>query len=349
MNTTIFHLRARSPFHFGVRGVGIEETADHAESDTLFSALCQMIRLTEGSAELTAFLELCASNPPFLLSGAYPYVTVRDTIIRFYPAPLSLPSEPHDRKNKNLYKASWVSEKLFFAHAAGKTRAAQWTKEAIYIPSLDAVVSQSEHGALLKHFGDPELRLWTVSDVPRVTIDRITNASAVFQNGRLTFVDGGGLWSMFAWRNQSTWNAERVEALLIELGDSGLGGERSSGNGQFSVALTVSGPKLNPLRAGQRFVTLGLFRPTFAEKDVLANSQSVYNLVTRRGWISSPDNSSQRRKSVRMLTAGSVLTSSGQDIYGSLVEVTPDADPNTGNLFPHSVFRWGYALPIPFE
>jgi len=42
-----YRLIPRSPFHFGERGIGLEETSILLHSDTLFSALCMTLRETD--------------------------------------------------------------------------------------------------------------------------------------------------------------------------------------------------------------------------------------------------------------------------------------------------------------
>ena len=95
MDATMYHLEARAPFHFGLRGVGIEATAVHGPSDTLFSALCYAIRQQFGLAALQDFLAGYPSpDPPLLLSSAFPYVLVRHDTLRSLKRILPLPREP---------------------------------------------------------------------------------------------------------------------------------------------------------------------------------------------------------------------------------------------------------------
>jgi CRISPR/Cas system CSM-associated protein Csm4 (group 5 of RAMP superfamily) len=57
MQAIVYPLQPRAPFHFGVRGVGVEATALTARSDTLFSALCITLRELYNAAELKRFLD----------------------------------------------------------------------------------------------------------------------------------------------------------------------------------------------------------------------------------------------------------------------------------------------------
>src|SRR5690606_14675695 len=87
MQMRIYHLRARSPFHFGERGVGLEASAEFAHDDTVFSALCSVWRELYGTQCLEELLSGFLSDLPFLLSSVFPYAAGQDGVIRFYLRP----------------------------------------------------------------------------------------------------------------------------------------------------------------------------------------------------------------------------------------------------------------------
>ncbi len=349
MRLDIFHLQARSAFHFGERGVGMEESSDHAPSDTLFSALCNTVRITDSVEALEAMLdEFLHRNPPFLLSGGFPYVPMGDGLLRFYPAPASLAAlaiskELNQHKSiealGKLSKIAWLSETLFLRWLDGNLTQSWLGANAVLLRTNHALVTVDEAAALSAQYGQrgEPLRLWDVDDVPRVAVDRITNASNVFQAGRLAFVAGGGLWCAACCLN---WSVNDMYRVLGWMQDNGLGGERFSGYGQFTVleetaSLNVPAPAERP-----GFVTLSHYSPEPSERAVLGE-QAAYALIPRRGWMYSPDGSNLRRPAVRMIAAGGVLHSlPDTDIYGRLANVTPSA------FNRHRVWRYGYALGV---
>lgn len=340
MKLDIFHLQARSAFHFGVRGVGIEASADHASSDTLFSALCNTLRLAESNAVLESVLQAFRERrPPFLCSGAFPYVRLQEDYLRFYPAPATL----RRVGDKTVRKVVWLSESLFYDWTAAKLGAKDLETRAKLIPDNGALVTERELKALHTLYQGPDgrVRLWTMSEVPRVTVDRVTNASSVYQAGQLRFVPGGGLWCAFAGLGTAGWDTKRIAALLTHLGHFGLGGERSSGYGQFDVHPQVTTRTVPDAR--DYFITLSNCYPQESERALLED-EAAYDLILRRGWMSSPGGSDLRRKSVRMIRAGSVLRVPGTPApYGDLVDVTPDVFRANGG---HNVWCYGYALPL---
>jgi CRISPR-associated protein Csm4 len=201
-------------------------------------------------------------------------------------------------------------------------------------------ITSEERGAL------PELRepkvLWRSETAPRVTVDRATDASAVYQAGYIRFQPGCGLYLLIRWRDGKV--RDLVEQALQALGDAGIGGERSAGHGLFELVasqpMALQGP-----RQGSRCVTLSLYHPTEAEVASVLGDGSAYELETRGGWMASPDEMARRRKAVRMLSEGSVLTGwQPNRVYGDLVEVTPEEADDWKP--PHPVYRYGFAFPV---
>lgn len=71
----------------------------------------------------------------------------------------------------------------------------------------------------------------------------------------------------------------------------------------------------------------------------MTDEGAVYELITRRGWISSPEASNLRRRTIWMFKEGSVLSGQPEWGIGQLVNLKPDPSP-------HDVWRYGYAFPI---
>jgi len=337
-SASAYRLRFHGPLHVATRGVGIEETAEFVHSDTLFSALCSVIRLGWGESELQRLLEPFRSGqPPFLLSSLFPFAGQ----VRFFPKPqLPLSNAPSDDGGKRLRSVRWVSQHLFQGWLAGRFPA-QAFEPAAFLPDVGGWLAPDERRLLPRSATRDGLPLWSRDVVPRVAIDRVTNASQVYRSGRLRFGPESGLFFLVHWRD-AAWRP-LVETALAELGQLGIGGLRSTGHGQFTLEpdedLTV--PDAD---APQRVVVLSLYAPTLA--DIAAGvlgPAARYDLVRRGGWIASPDGSSYRRRELRMLTEGSVVTwPPGTTILGQLVDVTPDVMRAL-----HPVYRYGYAFTVP--
>ncbi len=349
MPLTAFYLQARSAFHFGVPGIGVEAVLDHAPSDTLFSAVCAAVRLFHSDADLRDLLGRFENrDPAFLISGGFPYLKQEDgQNLRFYPAPMLLQRAHNtDTHSKKISKTQWLSETLFRRWLANRDDSQLFNDVAADADIPPDVLLTEDEYERLPVFNNRRL-FWQVGTVPRVTVGRLSNASEVYQAGRLTIAPGGGLWCA-AQADQDTlaW----IESILHLLGDAGLGGERSSGYGQFD--LEKEALSLPAVRPGHLFVTLSHYHPQLkaGEQALFEDNEIAYQWIVRRGRMGSPDNQDLPRRKVHMIAAGSVLLApDDRGIYGGMADVTPYIPQEDGTevRFPnHNVYRYGYALPV---
>lgn len=355
--TLRYSLKPKGPFHFGERGVGMEVTGMTLHSDSLFSAICLTLRDLKGSRWLedeflSAFLEPGAP-PPVLISSLYPYAGT----IYFLPRPMAVPrwrASADEWSWRKMAKAKFVSETVFSYLVEGKM-----VDDAILPGSASdragvfaagTWVSRSE-GAILGSLTDHEgqVRPWDKEqEAPRVTVDRGSSASDYFLTGRLSFHADAGLYFLARWAIPDHPLRAAVEEALASLGETGIGGERSAGYGQFDLIGPALADPLPDAGALPYFTTLSVYCPTAEEVNGgLLSDNAAYDLLTRRGWIASPQGGALRRKSVRMLGEGSILASiPGRDSYGLLSDTTPDVfDPAKGRNG-HKVYRYGLAFPV---
>jgi len=349
MQAMAYPLQPRASFHFGVRGVGVEATALTARSDTLFSALCITLRELYGRAEVERFVSQFPTaqdpqrDPPLLLSAGLPYAGS----VRFYPRPLlpvpGLESDPAEQKHQK--KIAFVSEAIFQAWSSGSDVLLHYDRPGRHnlLHGKRVWVTADERAALAPDFLDEDtgqIRLWTVGDVSRVTVDRASNASSVYQAGQVRFAPGAGLYLLVVWRDDG-WRDRFWEALQV-LGDAGLGGERSSGYGLFTP-LKPQPVDLPGFVEAERWMTLSSCWPLPGQEGILG-SGAAYRLGNWRGWMNSPDGRNLRCRSVHMLEPGSVLRALAQHaIYGGLADVTPEV------FDAHTVWRYGLALPVGYR
>lgn len=350
--TYVYRLAPRTPFHFGLRGVGIEETEAFCPADTLFSALCLTRREWEGEAALDAWLArfppLNGSGlPPLRLSSAFPYAGE----VLFFPKPLlpaNLPPGTRQTQAKMLKKIAYVSPGILQAWLAQDDLNAQ-VDDDLLLQGGRVWVTRDEMGRLaeFRERGTKQIRLWATAARPRVTVDRATSRSAVYQAGVVHFRPGTGLFTLVELLDgDARAERDRLTTLFQVMGHGGLGGERSSGYGQFELLGPELFAGLGPAD-GDLFLTLAPYHPTEAEVQagVLGEGAS-YSLLTRRGWVGSPEGMSLRRRAVRLLGEGSVLQSTGQASYGDLADVTPH-DEHGQEALGHKVWRYGIAFPVP--
>lgn len=335
-----YRLSFRSPLHIGERGVGLEVTRTHLPADTLFSAICSAWRQLYGVDALRRdvldwFTD--GDSVPFYLSSAFPFAGD----VRYFPKPLARLSTVHisDDDHKAFKRVRFISERLFAAIVRGEEIA--FAKEHC-INGEVAWVTEGER-ARLKGWTDDatgDIVLWKTGVLPRVTLDRITSASQIWHFGEVMFAEGAGLWFAVEFnRDHGDELRRKFEAVLRLLGDTGLGGERNAGRGLFSLD-GPSGEPLPDVGNPVRFITLSPLCPQDAlQAAALSGDGAAYELMPRRGWVTSPEASNLRRKMVWMFAEGSVLMGNPQPRAGRLVNVKPD-------VCPHDVWRYGYAFPV---
>jgi len=338
----IYRLRFRSPLHIGERGVGLEVTRTHVPADTLFGAICSAWRELYGVAALQRdvldwFTEGDVGAEPFFLTSAFP--SAGD--VRFFPKPIGRLANVTlaEEDEKAFKRVRFVSERIFAAIISGEPL---MFRKSSCITGETVWVTEEEKAHLAEWTDDAsgDIVLWRTAVVPRVTLDRLTAASEIWHFGELLFADRVGLWFAVEFnRDHGEELPRRFDAGLRALGDRGLGGERGAGRGLFAV----EGPSQEPLphaAGAARFVTLSPLCPKdVAELDRLTGEGAAYELMPRRGWVTSPEAAHLRRKTVWMFAEGSVLAAAPMPRAGRLVNVKPD-------VCPHDVWRYGYAFPV---
>lgn len=199
-------------------------------------------------------------------------------------------------------------------------------------------------------------------------VDRFTGLAGDSSNTAcLEFSSGSGLWTCAVFSGEEArerW-AGPVKAAFRLLSDSGFGGQRSRGWGRAEAPefregafpdLLLSGPtqiQPAPPPAAEEgepspepapayetgYWLLSMFHPS--EADAVDWTRGAYSIVERNGRVESPSAHGALKKSVRMVTEGSVLLAPAP-LQGSAADVAPDG-------FPHPVYRAGFALSIPIS
>ena len=323
-------------------------------SDTLYSAICSaMLRL--------GWLEEWIADrdsPPVRLSSLLP--SFGETL--FVPAPSGLWPPPtvgrlHARAARFLPQA--VASAVFAGKALEEDR---WEVEAV----SQCLLPSSGRGG---NGGPFRIALRTGA-----AVDRVSGAHAeVHRTACLEFAPGAGFWFVAQFRDpdsRAQWEPRLMAAMRL-LCDSGFGGRRSIGWGHAELSGVDSGPltdlvlgpaqepeppKPAPAEAEGEAVAepapppapvptawwlLSLFTP--AAGDAIDWQRGAYSLVSRSGRVESPQGCGDSKKSVRMVSEGSLLVSP-EEPTGCVTDVAPEG-------FPHPVLRSGFAvcLQVPFR
>lgn len=371
---TVYRLTFPGGLHIGERGVSLEESRVTIPSDTLFAALVDVYRRDKGdpAAFVTPFPRKgTAGNPPFLLTSAFPFAGE----VLFFPMPVPLQRyfdhQTLKERRKDVQKIRYLSEALWRRMLHGERldrwlfpedrRAEPTTGVALQGSTFWLTVEECSKlppcfrhdertGKLIQPRALREHKVYAETRVPRVTVDRISSASTIFNAGRVTFAPGCGLWFGVEWRapqaklGDATFKQLFHEVLAL-LSDDGLGGERTAGYGTFRYE---QGNILNLPDAppGGLALLLSRYHPQDRElPDTLNGPGTAYALESVAGWLHSWDGAAQRRKRLWLVSEGSIICAVGNGPWGNVTDVRPDYDAAVGKL-PHPVWRYGLALAV---
>ena len=277
-------------------------------SDTLFSALINQLALV--SQEDLASFDF--KNPPFRISSAFPYFY--DTF--YLPKPIGTSS----LFMTTLKGYSFLPLSYFLALAQGEV------KKNIQHQEL----ADSRH-------------LFYSYRIPRVSVDRITAVARPYWPNVWYTKEGSGLYFLIDIIDDSFF--PRFTALIRLLGESGLGSDRSVGQGQFTPEITTidETSEWHTLFTSQKdqdslYYSLSLCWPPDHSQ---AKTAFYYKLLTRKGWIFSTSTYTQmKRRECKMFAEGSLFHS---PITGGIADVTP------GHFTDHPVYRYGLGMMVPLK
>lgn len=336
--TWLYRLRPHSPFHFGDSGLGTESADEVFHSDSLFGALATGVRMWYGESALRELLSSVDGQQSFRLTSLFPYAGD----ILLFPKPLlDMPHrlEPAQSPGVSTKNVRFVSPGVLKALLQGGPADSHLSREntcqggAVWLTERERQAMPTEAG---------ESALWHRYAVPKASVDRIVPISNPHYVEQVVFQRDCGLFFLLEVEDSAT--RELIENVLHFLSDAGLGGQRSAGYGKFSVE---SASRYDPFWGsdGNLLMTLSLYHPTPEELAAGALGEgAAYELIPRCSWANSPERRGQRCKSSFFINEGSAIRSLGKPSYGSLVDVTPEIEPEK-----HPVYRYGFAFVVGIQ
>jgi len=287
-----------------------EEFHGIIHSDTIFSGIInEWVRIFGTHSIKNLFSNLNTDSPPFRISSAFPFY-----FNEFYlPTPIGT-DELYMEKLKDI---PFLELYDFLELAQGNLKSIRKKK---LINPLDGL-------------------MFNVI-APRVSIDRISATTNIFQTSGWLMKEGGGMYFLIDLKDESLKNDL---ALCIKmLGESGIGGDRSIGYGIFDAEIEqanniIGWSELFQKRADESkaFYTLSLCYPSKAE----AKEAISYQILSRKGWIFSRSSAKQmKRRGCKMFAEGSLFNN---PIKGGVVDVTPSEFHSE-----HDIFRYGLGMMV---
>jgi len=302
-------LLVRLKFKSALRIGGGETTQDDefqgiVHSDTLFSALMnEWVRLFPDDT-----VDQLVADLPFKLSSAFPFYMNE----YYLPTPIG---------TGGLYMET--------------------LKDVPFLELYDFLdlANGNYKGILKKELKNPVDEMMFSLTVPRLSIDRLTAATNIYESVGWLFKEGGGLY--FLVELKDAISKDKFELCVRLLGYSGIGADRSIGYGLFESeieSIDVAGvwTELFGKRDGVKTAhcALSLICPTKEE----AKEALSYRLLTRKGWIFSRSSTVQmKRRACKMLTEGSLFK---VPINAEIADVTP------AEFSDHKIYRYGLGIMV---
>ncbi|RAM52119.1 MAG: type III-A CRISPR-associated RAMP protein Csm4 [Hapalosiphonaceae cyanobacterium JJU2] len=342
--------------HFGELGIGIEETNERVRSDTLFSALITAYARLFGSDAVSNLLQQFLEQPdkpPFRLSSTFLYQQVGDKTVDYLPKPLRKPSNyPNDDSGifKTYKKLSYLPVEVWnrWYQEDGFTSSGTNSDHDQLIQETTSKSNGNLRKSCLFSYGKGFEKVL----VPKIGVDRITRATNLYHTGFVQFNSEtkkqSGLYFIIQFPKINDTLENQLKVALNWLKEEGLGGERSSGSGQFKFKwfefnqLSKIWQKILTYPQQNHCSLISLLWEYPISESLLEDSS--YELQKRGGWIYSTSGHQLLRKSIQMFTEGSVFKSQPS---GKLADVTPDRFKQYRNW--HPIYRSGISLSLPIK
>jgi len=331
MSLAAYRMGFKGPIHLGTGREGDLADLDALpRSDTLAAAIISLWRHVVPSASDDDIAKL-AERPPFAISSAFPVLPFGGKWEPLLFTPVGI-FDHVENLPAGLRKSF---KRIRFADRAAIRALLEGG-----LPSKWSIIGV----ALLSY--DLSGERWSNQFRLRLQVDRLGDRpmeGQLYEFGGLQLGNNVKLLVLLDFIDESC--RSDVEAALRLLGDEGIGGDRTVGYGGFEIEQIDE--DFDPALGTGARLSLSLLHPSLEEVERgILDPPAEYVITPRGGWTTTSSGSSFRRKSVNMLTEGSVVRELGSRRYGDSPRVL-----EAGSEFgpKHPVFRPGGAVTVPIE
>lgn len=315
-------------------------------SDTLFDAVVWGYRHLYGKKEADKLVESFQHKPPFILSSAFPYLEAKNNKLYFYPMPRLLFHFSGDREYVSRFnKIEFVPEEIFWAMCRGEFNSdeIELRKSKFGRKELPCLEFGEKYFLfdrfLVPDWLDGRFELFKRVERPGNYVNRLTLATdeSLYFRDEIFLSDKAGVF-FFVRGDQEV--LKRFNSCLRFLEDRGIGGEISTGGGNFKL-LEIE--EVEEFEAPEKaFVTLSLYSPTKEELSTFSSEACWYELRVRQGKIEAAFLKLRNpwKKKLLMFCEGSVFPATGKEYYGSCPVVKKR---------PLRIVEYGIAFAVDFR
>jgi CRISPR-associated protein Csm4 len=322
-------------FHLGKIALdsdtGLDDTSEWIHSDTLFSALVNTVN-SIAPAKTQDFVDLFIKGEIRISSAFYCLEIKRSEPIYFLPTPVTA-SNMVTQNYKDIKKIRFVSKAIWEQGIAPE----KWTSDECVIINKKFVCKATEVNILKEKRLLDSLSIYDVITEPKVKVHTQKHENRLYQQTSIQlecnpiFTDITEVHFYFLIEGFDKFPS--FDSVLRVLGDTGIGGERSTGCGQFSFDKEQEF-KLN-IDNTKQWSNVALLYPK-SEEDF--KTIKYYQFITRGGRHTGVNNEYLKR--VRMISEGAICKK--RDIICDSPNVAME-----GATVPS--YRYGQGLLLPLH
>lgn len=322
----VFRLHFRTPLHIGLGRSAYDSSSSDLHSDTISAALAA-IKAQHGasSEELRCFLD------SFAMSSAFPY----EGKMYFLPRPLTADRITVDGSDGAEFRKLLKSVRYI--------ESSVW--KGFVEESIPSISSTQIHDGYLTPLGYSDfVSPYKKQVMQRVSVSRSGEDDAAPFFFEWCFFNASKDCGLYIIVDAKDDVLVEVESLLKELGETGIGTDKTVGGGQFDVTSDIIDL---PTDGGDALLSLSLYIPSEKEQAAIDLKDSCYNLIQRGGFMAGSSDYTLRhlwKKSIYMYEEGSVFITDSK-----LEGIIADLQPEWNSKVMHPVFRSGKALFIPVK
>jgi CRISPR type III-A-associated RAMP protein Csm4 len=317
MEAVILKCRPGSRFHLGLSAMRqnetLTDTAEIIHSDVLFGAFINAVvqRFPDDIQKWKVHFE----NGNIRFSSAFYCVEHKGNFIYLLPKPVSLNGynmnehKEMEIAHKQLKKVRFISKGVW----EKQLLPGDWfaDKGLCFLPENRAVFLKEDFGG-----NTPKFKLSEKADMQKVKVRKESEDGNLYTQTDLVVMgnEEATVHWYFLWKNEGLSEEEKnnAQALITQMAEMGIGGERSTGCGHIEKVVFDSGFAIKQNVTGDLFASLSLIIPRETEKEHLL----AYQVLQRGGMYYAP---CKRIKMVNALAEGTVLN---KQISGQIVDLS---------------------------
>lgn len=279
MQTKIIYLKPKATFRAELR------------SDTLWGHICWAIRNIYGEQKLESFIQ----ETPFIVSSTFPYLEVDGKKLEFFPRPT------HYETTKPIDQELSFEAKLVEMNKQKKAKkTSNWFSKTQFEQFINGeeVEQNNQYPPTQKSFSVTRNRI----DRMKGGTIKVNGAGQLFHIDEIYFdQETAGLFFLAKGKEFTL-----LEGALRYLSHIGLGGDRSTGKGNFEISEPQHFDLKEPQNTNSQ-INLSLYHPTDSELAILEKQITHYHLEDRQGRLGFVNHKHVYKKAFLFFKEGSQL------------------------------------------